>query len=99
MQEPVSASVIIASLCLGAALILALAALGWLNLSRSERARKWRNSASSTPEPHPHMHIVDGVVITHSHAHGEASHEHKEITISMAHYAALARKAQNQDTV
>ena len=92
-----SSELLVLAWTLGGALVLSLAVLGWLNLSHGSKSRKWRNHSPN--EPFPHMHTVDGVVITHSHPGGEGEHTHKEITVSMQHYAALARMAQqNQGT-
>lgn len=91
-------------------LALALGIIGWLNVSGSPRARRWRERHAHAPHAldgpsskdasaaYPHLHVVDGVTITHAHAGGEHSHEHSSITVSMSHYAQLVKRAQRRQS-
>lgn len=93
-----------------AGLVLALGFIGWLNVSGSQRARRWRErhakaqhaldgpSSKGDSAAHPHLHVVDGVTITHAHAGGEHAHEHSTITVSMTHYAQLVKRAQRRQS-
>lgn len=86
----------------GIAIVLGLAALTWLNLSKSAFAQRWREQGQDAshaldvrePEPFPHMHVVNGVVITHSHVGGDEDHHHETITMSIEHYAELVKRAE-----
>lgn len=64
-------------------------------LPNNSGAHQHPSVTNSTLEPH--MHVVDGIVITHAHARGDQPHEHTHITVSMKHYAALVRRASQQD--
>lgn len=66
-----------------------------VTLPNNSGAHQHPSVTNSTLEPH--MHVVDGVVITHAHARGDQAHEHTHITVSMKHYAALVRRASQQD--
>lgn len=91
---------------LAAAVLIGLALLVWLNLSRSRLAKSWRLQAQDSrhaldarePETFPHMHVVDGVVITHSHIDGQHEHHHETITISIEHYAQLVRRGEQRQS-
>lgn len=104
MESTEASQVFTLALWVGLGIVFALAFIGWLNVSRSRTARSWRarsadsrHAVDAEAESYPHMHVVDGVTITHSHAGGERDHEHATITVSMAHYAHLVKRAERSD--